>query len=78
VIDSETPEETKAGIDGIGQIACDFRHERLIGIRCRTSEVDSPCFEIDHEEHVVGHETLDYPYLSGEEVDPCDLAPVRL
>ncbi len=65
-------------VNHVSQVAGDLGHEQIVGMACRSSDVDSPSPQVDQEQRVVGDQATWSPHLGREEVGRGDLAPVRL
>ncbi len=65
-------------VNHVSQVSCDLGHERIVGVGCRSSDVDSSSPQVDQKQRVVGDQAPRGPDLAREEVGSGDLAPVRL
>ena len=77
-VEDQEPFLGERSVDGIGEVPADLHHPGVSWAGRDSSDVDAPCREFDHEEHVERHETTWSPDLDGEEVGSGKYAPVSL
>jgi len=67
-VEDEEPFVGERSVDRIGEVPTDLHHPRFGGTWRDSSDLDTTCRKLDHEEHVERHETTRSPDLDGEEV----------
>jgi hypothetical protein len=76
-VTNEKAASAEHAITRISQLTYDLEHERLIWVRRRAHDGDTPRLQFNHEHRVVRDQTVDGPDLGCEEIRRRELTPVR-